>query len=192
MRKVINIVIIFITVFLGMCKYDSKTDFDLPTTSEYNEIICEILKQDTIFSKSKEKILINSYLLRNRIHLYLSIDSSSIGQPIMFANPNVWVWVLMQYHLTNPLDFKHDSLYLSLQNQIADNIILKEKCDNILFISENSKELEHRNYLQFTVPILNHKKEVAFVRSVQINTCTPKEKIYVLEKMNGSWKLKTD
>ena len=142
MRKIITIVFVSLIPFLWSCNHDTKNDFELPTTKEYNEIICEILKQDTTFSKPEEKISISSYLLKNRIRLYLSADSSAI--PYMPLDPNISIWTLMLYHLTNPVDFKYDSLYLSRQNQLENNVIVEEKCADFLFFSENEVSKKKR------------------------------------------------
>lgn len=199
-----------ISIFWESCQHnETKIEFTLPEQNEYNDIICEIIKQDTTTFKYMEQIKapISAHLQTVNIHLYLSPDTNQTSS--MF-DIETSVINLMARRLTTPITFKSDSLYFALQNRSPGETFIKNTCGYPFFLSEIetrkrmpfkgmsqmelTKKVKYQDfkYIRFTRPILNYNKTKAFVYMIDDyteNTCRMNDLTYLLEKIHGHWTL---
>lgn len=210
MHTMKTITFFVISIFGESCQHnETKIELKLPEQNEYNNIICEIIKQDTATFKYMEQIKapISAHLQTVNIHLYISHDTN---QTSSLFDIGTSVINLMARRLTTPITFKLDSLYFAFQNGTPDTIFIKNTCGYPFFLSESEtkkrmplkgmskielvKKMKHQDfkYVRFTRPILNYNKTKAFVYmndDYTENTCRANDQRYLLEKINGHWKL---
>lgn len=200
MKIILFIIFTLSTIAFSQCveNINPYSGLKLPEDKEYNEIVLEILKQDTshINSNLLKPEYVGLYLAKLKITFNNKKPDPNNLEIETFPAYRISFNELLHYGIVDSINRSSDSLFLSFLNdskrniEIDSNIVKSVKFATTEIIQKSSDE-QYFGYLEFTLPILNKQKTKAYVQTnFKCSGLCGEGKLYILEKINNRWTIK--
>jgi hypothetical protein len=191
-----RILILIIGLTMGFCissKTADKKKYELPSDSEINAVLKEIVDNDTDFisNKQRQATVFSSDLRKYPIQLPQAVDSTIVPT---FINHIAISQLIYEPDIKKPFFSKPDSLYFLFQSDSTKPVNLDIaifKKYKLLSINEINRLFKTENkftYYEFSIPYFSVDKTKAHVEfSYVCGSLCGRGGIYLLQKINGKW-----
>jgi hypothetical protein len=184
--KMTRLTLILFTLSLVSCadKQNPYKDLRLPDNKDYNQVIFEIIKQDTLeLFKTK---FISSDLFK------LKVDSTRSRIEVVEKQTLIYTTRFQIQMISDSTYFMQDSLYFRFQNDSAKQIGIDTSISAFAKLMTKDSLAENKSkkyfgYYQFSLPVFNKAITRAYVHSDYICSKCGHGNIYFLEKKNNKW-----